>query len=450
MPELPDCLYFHVSGVMPSGFILQFSGQQDETEYAQRLADYLQRRKPAFNWNMGGAVHQITTLVDNFSPARIDSFLFAQPAHAEQAHENVDVYMRDGRCIPVHLELMVVSFYTFNSAVFHGKATIPKEYWGDIEVLRRVRYFLQKNNATIDGYNTDLEAIYAGMFRQIQAAVLEAVEAIKPPVVKSQFLDLTTIDSTTEYAISWSHATLMLLSTKQSIKQMVEGYGPVLIRNIPGGLRNYSISDNEYVYVESGNSIVIKPMNFGDDIEQVQQHLFADWLFWIGTEHYTWKVVWELDRILYVVLTTVTSHLRQKLDSPYQDIYELNGLLNYIQLLLDVLTPRNLTSNFSKIHFLEQVHIAWQTNDMRAAAEKKMEQLALVVGQLNEIKSKRQSKRLELLLTGLSIISLGTLISNLLRLSSSTANWPDWALFTLAIGLPAFLAIGVLMFLSQE
>lgn len=449
LPDI-DSLYFHVSGPMPTNLILQFDGQQDEEHFAGLMAEFLQERKPSFSWFKGGAVHILTTLVDNFAPARIDSFLFARPASAEEAHRDVEIFMPDGRCIRIHLELMVVSYYTFNAAIFHIKATIPREFWHDKAILKHVRRFLQLINARSEGYNTDLEQVYGDIFARMNKAVNEAIDKLKPPVMKSHFLDLNLVHSSTEFTLGWSHATLILLTSRHTTQEAVDIYKDVLIGNAPGGLRDYTLTEDEFVYVESGDSIVVKPVFPEDNLKEVEQRLYADWLFWLGTEHYTWKVVWEIDRVLYVVLTTVTSHLRQKLDSPYQDIYELNGLLNYIRLLLDVLSPRNLTSNYRKIHFLEEVNMAWQTNDMRTAAEKKMDQLAVVVEQLNEIKAKRQRKRLEIILTGLSVISLGTLISNLMRLGTFTANWTDWQLLAVALGLPAVLAIFVTIYLLRN
>ncbi len=444
-----DSLYFHVSGILPTNFILQFAGQADEEKHSQLLAAYLQERKPTFNWFQGGSVHVMTTLVDNFSPARIDSFLFARPADHDQTHKHTEILMPDGRCIPLHLELLVVSYYTFNSAVFHIKARIPADYWQDEPVLKRVRFFLQKTNATIDGYKTDLETLYGGTFNRLNNAVNEAIDVIKPPTVSSTFFDLTLVDNSTDYVLGWSHATLVLISSRYSRQEMVHQYEHVLIRHIPGGIRDYSVSEDAFIYVESGDSLLVKPIEPYEDPKIVEEQLYSEWMFWLATEHYTWKVVWEIDRVLYVILTTVTSHLRQKLDSPYQDIYELNGLLNYIKLLLDVLTPRNLTSNFSKIHFLEEVNTAWQTDAMQAAAEKKMEQLSVVVTQLNEIRAKRQSKRVELLLISLSIISSGTLISNILRATSFDDDWSDPLILAVVIGFPALLTIIAVIYLSQ-
>jgi hypothetical protein len=237
---------------------------------------------------------------------------------------------------------------------------------------------------------------------------------------------------------------------------MPEGFDPesqhyqnTLLGTSIEGVRNFSVIPNIFAFIESGDSLICIA-----DVPETRNRTpeavaFEDWVNWIGISQYTWKVAWELDRGLYIILNLVTSHLKHKRTEEYRDVYAVNALINHLKLFLDTHNPRNMTTTYYTIHFLEKISEEWRTGELLTSANEKMESLRELIAQLDEIEQSRRDRRTEMFLTFIGVFAFGSLILDFIGAMSFASEMSDFILAALTFGIPTIFLV-VAYYLLRE
>lgn len=439
--ELPlaEELYFYGTGIFSPDFIFDFDTIAEEREYREKILTYLRKNYPKFGWSAEGEGILASGAVDNYSPPKVGSFLRANLNDIIQSKEfNIKIDIE--KYLDCWIDEIHIDFYRFNCAIVHFMVYIPEESWQDKEVLERMRFFIQRHSHPLSEFGIDFESVFAITISELNTIFKQVIEDLNPPILKTPFLDFTSLSEEIKTQLFWTHCTIVAAMPK-GFDINSEHFQGVLLNLNPKGIYNYSIFPNIFAYVESGDSLIC--LLNEEDIQDRTPKTIAneDWIPWIAIHNYTWKTVWELDRGFYILLNLVTSHLKHKRVEEYRDVYAVNALINHIILVLDTHKSRNLTSTYYSMHFIEQISDAWRTGEILEAATSKMEILRDLIGQLDEIESSRRSRRVELFLTFLGVFALGSLVLDFLGAISFGNLIPDWIKLLLGFGIPVTFSI---------
>ncbi|MDF1539569.1 MAG: hypothetical protein P1Q69_11780 [Candidatus Thorarchaeota archaeon] len=438
-------LYFYVTGVVDTTYILDFETLMEEHLYCNKLAEYLKKHSAELKWISEGASTVVAGSVTNYAPPKVSSFLSVDPSGLiDELH--FEVSSKDCDSIRCEIEEARIHFYLFSSAVLEFKVRVPEEHWRDIEALSCIRYFLQRSSDPSKEFKRSLETIFGPSVARAKHELDKALKVTEPPLLESTVLDFTKIEDSVETQLLWSHATLIAIMP-EDFDPCSKHYQDILLDVNPTGIHNFAIRQNLFAFVESGNSLICipdVPDSRGRSPEQVAQE---DWAYWVAVSQYTWKTVWDLDRGLYAILNLVTSHLARKRTESYGDVYAVNALINKLTLLLDTHKPRNMTSTYYSIDFLEKINKSWRTDEMTEAACGKMESLKDLIGQLDEIQATRREKRIEMFLSLLGVFTLGSMVLDFIGALAAGATLNDPTILFLAIGIPSVFVLIAYMLL---
>ena len=432
--ELPkaDELYFYGTGVFSPDFIFDFDTIADEKKYRKKILDYLNTNYPKFEWAAKSEGLLASGSVDNYSPPKVGSFLSVNLTKYIPSKE-INLRIDEKRYINCWIDDIYIDIYRFNCAIIHFMVYIPEETWQDLEIIKRLRFFIQKHKHPLKEFGIDLESIFAITISELNLIFKKVIKDVKPPILKTPFLDFTSLSEEIKTKLFWTHCTIVAIMPK-GFDVVSHHFQDALLNLNPKGIYNYSITPNIFAYVESGDSLICL-LNEADIQNRSPKTIVnEDWIPWIAIHHYTWKTVWELDRGFYLLLNVVTSHLKYKRAEQYRDVYAVNALINHLTLVLDTHKSRNLTSTYYSMYFIEQISEAWRTNEILEAALSKMEVLKDLIGQLDEIEAARRSRRLELFLTLIGIFALGSLVLDFL--GAISFKFPDWLTLLLGLGIP--------------
>lgn len=439
LKDLPKAeeLYFYGTGVFSLDHIFDFDTIAEERKYRKIILDYLVKSHSKFDWSEEGSGVLASGAVDNYSPPKVGNFLSVDITDVVESKE-FNIRISDEKYLDVRIDEIYIDIYHFNCAILHFMAYIPKESWQDKEVLKRIRFFIQRHLHPLTEFGIDMESIFAPTIIELNLIFNKVVDEINPPILKTPIMDFTQLSDEMTTQLFWTHATIVA-AMPEDFDVNSEHFQEVLLNVNPEGIFNYSIIPNIFAYVESGDSLICLPNV--PDIRNRSPKTIAneDWIQWIAIQHYTWKTAWELDRGFYILLNVVTSHLKYKRTEEYRDVYAVNALLNHIILVLDTHKPRNVTSTYYSITFIERIRKSWRTDNILEAATSKMGMLRDLISQLDEIESSRRSKRVELFLTLLGIFALGSLVLDFLGAISIT--FPDWITLTLGLSIPSIFSI---------
>jgi ubiquinone/menaquinone biosynthesis C-methylase UbiE len=433
----PDELYFYGTGVFSPDFIFDFDTIADEKKYRKLILDYLKKDYPKFEWSAEGEGLLASGAVDNYSPPKVGCFLsvnLTNYVHSKEFNIRID----EEKYLNCWIDGIRIDIYRFNCAILHFMVYIPEEEWQDKEVIRRMRFFIQRHQHSLEEFGIDFESIFAITISELNLIFKKVIKDVKPPILKTPFLDFTSLSEEIKTKLFWTHCTIVAVMPKDFDINSNHFQGVLLNLN-PKGIYNYSIFPNIFAYVESGDSLICLHNVVDIQNRTPKTIVNEDWIPWIAIHHYTWKTVWELDRGFYILLNVVTSHLKYKRTQQYRDVYAVNALINHINLVLDTHKSRNLTSTYYSMYFIEQISEAWRTGEILEAALSKMEVLKDLISQLDEIEASRRSKRVELFLTLLGVFTLGSLVLDFL--GAISFNFPDWLTLSLGIGIPFLFSI---------
>ncbi len=445
--DLPKAeeLYFYGTGVYSPDQIFDFDTITEEKKYRKIITDYLLNNHTKFEWSKESVGVLASGAVDNYSPPRVGTFLSVDITNALESKE-FNIKISNDKYIEVKIDKIRIDIYHFNCAILHFMVYLPQESWQDMEVLKRVRFFIQKHSHPLSEFGIDMESIFAPVIIELNSIFNKVVEDINPPILKTPIMDFTRLSEEMTTQLFWTHSTIVAIMS-EDFNPDSEHFQKVLLNVNPDGIYNYSILPNIFAYVESGDSLICLP-NI-PDIRNRAPKIIAneDWIQWIAIQHYTWKTAWELDRGFYILLNIVTSHLKHKRTEEYRDVYAVNALLNHIILVLDTHKPRNVTSTYYSIAFIEKIRKVWRTEAILEAATTKMDILRDLISQLDEIESARRSKRVELFLTLLGIFALGSLVLDFL--GALSFQFPDWITLTLGLSIPVIFSVVAYRLLNE-
>jgi len=434
--ELPKAeeLYFYGTGVFSPDFIFDFDTIAEEREYREKILSYLRKNYPRFKWSAEGEGILASGAVDNYSPPKVGSFLRVDLNNKIQSKE-FNIRIDNDKYLDCWIDEIHVDIYRFNCASVHFMVYIPEEAWQDKDVLERMRFFIQRHSHPLEEFGIDMESIFAITISELNLIFKQIIMDLKPPILKTPFLDFTSLSEEIKTQLFWTHCTIVA-AMPEGFDVNSQHFQDVLLNLNPKGIYNYSIFPNIFAYVESGDSLICLPNTLDIQDRSPKRIANEDWIPWIAIHHYTWKTVWELDRGFYILLNVVTSHLKYKRTEQYRDVYAVNALINHINLVLDTHKSRNLTSTYYSMHFIEQISDAWRTGEILEAATSKMDVLKDLIGQLDEIESARRSKRVELFLTFLGVFALGSMVLDFLGAITFGDLIPDWITLLLGLGIP--------------
>lgn len=436
--QLPraESLYFYGMAVFDTGVVFDFETRANEAAQSAALLKHLRARHPEYEWFNEGASYQIAGAVDNYAPPKVNSILAADVTNAFERREFTLRVPRDGRgdlTIDCRLSDLRADFYLFNAGLLHFRLDLPPALWTDAYALERVRYFIQLHTQPLEELGLNLEGLLGPTIARLRAALSNAIAETNAPLLRTPYLDFTVASG--EAQVRWSHPVIVALMP-EPFDPDGDHFQPVLLDLNPEGITNFARHKHHFAYVEAGDSLVCVPAV--QDMERSpEEAAYENWIRWIIVHQYTWKMAWELDRALYAVLSAATGQLKRKRSSGYRDVYALNALLNFIWLLIDTHKPRNMTSAAHSIHFLEQIAASWRTDEILAAAEEKMAALRDLIGQLDELSDNRRGRRVEVFLTFLGVVSLGSLVLDLLGTLSIGQALGDVTVLGLVTGVVA-------------
>lgn len=426
-----ESLHFYGMAVFDTGVVFDFETRANEAEQAAAMLNYLQRRYRDFEWSSEGLSYEIQGAVDNYAPPKVNSLLVAD-ATASVKQRDFTLRISDDVSVNCTLSDLRAYFYLFNAAVLHFKVFVPEEVWTDRHILDRVRHFIQLHAQPADVFGLNVEGLLGPTVARLRRALNDAVKATRASLLDTPYLDFGVV-AAGDTEIRWTHSVLVAVMPEPFDPDSTH-FQSVLLDITRRGIRNFARHKSHYAFVESGDSLVVVPTSrsLGRPPEEAA---YENWVRWITIHQYTWKMAWELDRGLYAVLNTATAALKHKRRSAYRDVYALNALLNFIWLLLDTHKPRNMTSAYHSIYFLEQIAETWRTDEILAAAEEKMAALRDLIGQLDELETNRRGRRVELFLTFLGVFSLGSLVLDVLGSLSVGAGLGDGPVIGLVSGI---------------
>jgi len=437
--DLPKAeeLYFYGTGVFSPDYIFDFDTISEEKKYRKIILENLTKNYGKFDWSEEGAGILASGAVDNYSPPKVGTFLSVDITNALPVKE-YNIKINDKKYLDVKIDEIYIDIYHFNCAILHFMVYIPLESWQDSEVLKRVRFFIQRHSHLITEFGLDMESIFAPIIIELNSIFKKMVNDLKPPILKTPILDFTQLSEEVKTQLFWTHSTLVAIMPNDFDLES-NHFQEILLNLNPDGIYNYSILPNVFTYVESGDSLICLPNV--PDIRSRSPKTIAneDWIQWIAIQHYTWKIVWELDRGFYLLLNVVTSHLKHKRTEGYRDVYAVNALLNHIILVLDTHKPRNVTSTYYSMTFIERIRKSWRTDEILEAATSKMDTLRDLISQLDEIESARRSRRVELFLTMLGVFTLGSLVLDFL--GAMSFKLPDLLTLILGFSIPGIFSI---------
>jgi hypothetical protein len=428
-------LYFYVTGVIDTTYILDFDTLLEEHEYCEKLTVYLTKNTQELDWRSEGATTVVAGSVDNYAPPRVSSFLSVDPSNLIDNRSFIVDLSECGE-IRCEIEEMRIHFYLFSCAVLDFKVRVPEEYWDNIDALKCIRFCLQRSSVSGEQAHRCLEEIFEDAIQQAKVELNAGLAVTDPPLLDAPVLDFTRLEDSVDTQLMWTHATLIAVMPKDFSPDS-KHYQDVLLDVNPTGIHNFAVRQNLFAFVESGDSLICIPDipdERGRSPEQIAQE---DWAYWIAISQYTWKTAWDLDRGLYAILNIVTSHLGKKRTESYGDVYAVNSLVNNLTLLLDTHKPRNMTSTYYSIAFIEKINESWRTDEMTEAAFSKMEALKDLIGQLDEIEAARRNKRIEMFLSLLGVFTLGSMVLDFIGALAAGATLSDPIILFLAIGIPS-------------
>ncbi|MBD3185254.1 hypothetical protein GF325_00385 [Candidatus Bathyarchaeota archaeon] len=336
--------------------------------------------------------------------------------------------------------------------ILHFELFLPQSEWRHKETIKRVRFFVQKHQHPSTEFGVDLESILAPVIKKIKHALTHAVQVVEPPLMSTRYLDFTALRADSPTQCLWTHCTLIGVM-KRGFDPDGDHFQDVLLDVNVDGIQNYALRTNIYTkdgtsskingnhptifaYVESGDSLVCVPDMRDIRGRSPEDIAKEDWVYWIASHHYTWKLVWDLDRALYIILNRVTMNLKEKRVQKYKDVYKVSAFISNLLLRLDMHEPRNQTSVYYSIYFLERLNAAWRTGEILHAAREKMDVLRDLINQLDEIEDARKSRRMELFLNLLGVFALGSLVLDFIGALSIASTIPDRTVISIALGLP--------------
>ncbi|MFW9787822.1 MAG: hypothetical protein ACFFE2_09875 [Candidatus Thorarchaeota archaeon] len=425
-------LYYYLTGVFNTGHVFDFETIEQQNRICQMLYDFLAENSKGLTWNFEGASTVIAGAVDNYSPPKVSSFLSIDPTNLID-DITVSIPIGESETVKLTFEQIRIHFFLFNCGLLQCVVKVPEEYWKNLEVLSRIRFFLQRHRNP--EFETDIEELFSPAIKRVTAEFERAVEVVKPPLLSTPFLDFVDVGEQLGTSILWTHATLVAIM-KEEYDPESQHYQKTLLDTSSGGIQNFAVRSNIFAFVESGDSLICVPDKTDDRGRTPDEIAYEDWVYWLSISQYIWKTAYDLDNGLYVILNLVTSHLKHKRTKMYRDVYAVNALVNSITLLLDTYKPRNMTGTYYCMAFLEKINENWRTDEMIEASYEKMNSLRELIGQLDEIETSRREHRIEMFLTFLGVFALGSLVLDIIGALSFGPLIPDMTILLLAFGIP--------------
>jgi hypothetical protein len=439
-------LYFYVTGAFSTDFIFDFETIAVENEHKLKIYKYISENYHKLQV-LRPSASLVSGMVDNFSSPKVSSFLSLNITDTFPSNE-ILVKINEETTVICEMQDIFVDIYNFNCGILRFILKIPQEYKSNMEILKKIRFFIQRHENP--EFKVDMEDTFSKKIEEIKKTLKEAVENVDAPLLKTPFLDFTDINEEIKTQLFWSHATLVVLTERNyNPEEISKRFHQVLLNNNPDGIKNFSLSPNIFAFVESGDSLIclsdVKD-ELGRDIKDI---IFEDWIQWIAIHHYTWKLSWELDRGFFIILNLVVSHLKNKRTSKYKDVNAVSALINHIRLIIDTHKPRNMTSTYYSIYFMEQISKSWRTDEILEGAQEKMDRLRDLIKQLDELETERRSRRVDLFLNLIGIFALGSLVLDFIQSLDATETLSDTIIFSLALGVPVIFAIFMYLLLKR-
>lgn len=421
LPE-PKELYFYGFVIFDSGNIFDFSNVAEEVQFANEMVQSLQASAPEFEWFCEGVSFTQSSTIEMYSPPNISSFLGAK-CDNYPLQKKIDLIINDALTVPLIIDEMTSYFYIFNTGVIRYRLRVPEAYWQDLTVLRAVRQFMVSPVAHMP---ITISQVFNPLVKKLRHALQLAVEKSQPPQFQTPFFDFISLMGSSDEA-RWTHSTCVAIMPAD-FRPESSHFKPVLLDVDPQGIRNFAQFENHFAFVEAADSLICVPDKIING-KDAKTQVWENWVRYIRLHQYTWKMAWELERGLYAILNQVTHNLKHKqIQHSAGDSFELNALLNYVRLTLDAHKPRNVSSTYHTIHFLEGIATTWKTNEIIADMNDKMADLKEIVQQLDQLASGLRAKSMERFLIFVGVFGLGSLALDYMKSMSFGTALGDFSM----------------------
>ncbi|WP_420642398.1 hypothetical protein [Candidatus Leptofilum sp.] len=431
----PDEIFFYCHAPFDTGIILATvtTNKPEDLQAEAENAASIMRAETKMNWEIEKSITIVSADDEEFSFGGYNSPLaigFLQVDILDQL-SNKKLKFNHPAIGDIECEIDSANLYIhrFRTGIVNFRVKIPEAIWLDIPALSVLRNSLQTK--------TNFQAIFDPILIEIVNTLKQKLGDLSSPEFPSETFDFG-ITANLENPMYWSHSILCAYTPSDQVKKTGEFLSQALRKQNPGHIENFAPPRaNVFCFTDAGNSLVCVPSRHSE-IE------VKSWTRLIEIENYIYKVIWDLDHMLYMELTNISASVRKN-NNLNQDlirnrIHQLKRLSILLEILIDDFAPRHLTVDFGRMHYLDLIFERWRMKNLLDDVRKKFEVLEelnqYIISRIQE-SSQQNLNRVLVLITVLTIVSVMTdslaLIEQIRSGSSDIINTVLLMLASLAI-----------------
>jgi hypothetical protein len=336
----------------------------------------------------------------------------------------------DGDALRCTIDTATLYIHRFRTGILSFRVCLPCELWLDLEALQTIRLFLQRR-ANVDPI---FGALIVGLNRRLRTE-LAGIQALE---FSSELLDFAPITSERS-TLYWTHAIVVALAPAEQVMGTANYLGRVLTNNNPNDVRNcVSSRPNTFAFVDSGNSLVC----VASDLGHVEAY---SWVRLIEMRNHVYKVVWDLDHVLYRALNEIahdaSGSSMRRLATLEKTINELRWLSVHLELMLDGFEPRHVTTDFGRMHFIDCIDEHWRLNELVDDVSKKFKLLEEASRHVLDSLQKLRQSRINFVLTVITLLTVISVVADGLGVIDLERKIGPSIRLGLLIGIPLLFAM---------
>lgn len=418
MTETPckaDSLYLNTYVVMHTGVSAYFRDLGEQIDKTDRLVEAMTQQQPDYEWlNIIQRYRSHLLFDDKYGPAKMDC-LFAATIPPEKLIRNIDLNI-NGEVVYCEISSANIFIYPINTGLIEFKVVVPEDYWQNTEVLQQIISHL--NQAFISPDSINAEA-WSRRLNEIAMAIQQSFEiaanTTQCPQIEAPFVDLREF-MFHNHIIQGSHVALVaVLPEGYNVNGL--HYQKVMLDNAGTGVFNHAKSHHEFVYTESFNSLFCMARH-GQSVEEIEDYLYDEWLVWMQFHEFSWKMVWDLDRVSQVMINCLVNGLdKHHFAMKPADVLKVNRFMHYLWLCMDDHHPRNLASFMAGTqtyyihltHYMLEARKNWHTDTYYTAVQSKMQMLEKLVNRMYAYRNAKRSRMTARILGTIGVVATALL-----------------------------------------
>lgn len=402
----PDDVYFYCHAPFDTGVILSsvMSNNPQNLEAEAEEAAQIMRNEMDLDWQIEKSITIMSADAEEFgfggyqSPLAVGflqvDILERLPTRKLQicphAREEID-------CKIDHANLYI---HRFRTGILNFRVKIPRKFWLDISALTSVRNYLQ----TV----TNLRILFDPLLKEVCDTLQKKLNEMSSPEFPSDTFNFG-VTADPANPMYWSHSILTAITPPDQVKDTASFLSNVLRKYNPGHIENFAPPRlNIFSFTDASNSLICVPTQFGD-LE------VKSWTRLIEIENYVYKVIWDLDHMLYMELSNISAAVRNRnnlnLDVVRNRVHQLKRLSILLEILVDDFSPRHVSVDFGRMHYLDLIFERWRMENLLNDVRKKftvLEELNQYIASGIQERSQQNLNRVLVMITMLTIVSVLT------------------------------------------